>query len=399
MASANIKTKAWPVITFANKRQVGTSNGKKSVEVKTHDVNRQRGHSHDRTTRVEVERSLVDNDLTLSAHSSDKHFHSPTPLRIKISKAKYKAALRCDGIYIHDCVPVERWPGGINVRVRDSQSTLTKMAKTVSQRSVESASKISRQVLVASTQNHASSNRANNNNQVDTTVPDWTTTNHVIAGDDVVIYQYKYHASMKPVVTCSNINQRMTLVQLQTQFPSPYHFVWNKNVKETPDELKGLLCYTRNAIWSIIEAYDDKAVAVKLLPEGDTMRLTILNLWELGYPVQQVNGELVGVMMNPRSMPIASSGERLVQMDPSGPDVIRLPEYDQVRAGKLIKKIKSKKRHFLLNDKSIPNEPLPEKVPVVYVLDKPDLRKSPGVDQEKKFCVPLWKKRPAKEDW
>ena len=39
-------------------------------------------------------------------------------LRIKIGKAKCKVALEGGGVYIRDQVPMERWPGGLKVRIK-----------------------------------------------------------------------------------------------------------------------------------------------------------------------------------------------------------------------------------------------------------------------------------------
>ena len=216
------------------------------------------------------------------------------------------------------------------------------------------------------------------------------TSNDVICGEDVVIYQYQRYGTMIPNMVSTRFRKRMTLEQLQEEFPSPFHFIWNKNVKDLPKRLRGLLCYTRNAVWCIVEALDDRAVAIKRLPEGGNHEPVVLNLWELGYPVQQVSGKPIGIMKLPRTIPSPTEG-RFVQMDPLGPDVIvLLPKHDKNKARRIANKLSSKAKPFLMHDTSLENHPLPDEVPVVYVLDKPELRKSVGIGQEKKFCVPLW---------
>ena len=43
------------------------------------------------------------------------------------------------------------------------------------------------------------------------------------------------------LVTCAIIQERLSLENLRTQFTSPYHFIWNKNVHNLPRGLCGML--------------------------------------------------------------------------------------------------------------------------------------------------------------
>ena len=199
-----------------------------------------------------------------------------------------------------------------------------------------------------------------------------------VAGLDVVVYQYLPYN----LATYTHISERMTYAELFQAFDSPWHYIWNKNVKKVPPNLKGLVCLARGAIWCIIHAVGDHAVATKVFPLLGKTKVVVLSLWETGFYLQRIKK---------KDVRNSAAENSFVTMDPAGPDVI-----EPVSNETIPQRIKLKDPFVVEDDVKPKPWPLPDQVPVVYILDNPQYRKSAGT--EKTFSVPLWPRTTKREE-
>ena len=82
-----------------------------------------------------------------------------------------------------------------------------------------------------------------------------------VRGSDVMVDE---HCGL---VTCAIIQERLSLVNSRTQFTSPYHFIWNKNVHNLPRGLCGTLLYYEGRIMVIVKAQGNFALTMSVFPK------------------------------------------------------------------------------------------------------------------------------------
>ena len=82
-----------------------------------------------------------------------------------------------------------------------------------------------------------------------------------VRGSDVLVDE---HCGL---VTCAIIQEHLSLENLRTQFTSPYHFIWNKNVHNLPRGLRGTLLYYEGRIMVIVKAQGNFALAMSVFPK------------------------------------------------------------------------------------------------------------------------------------
>ena len=82
-----------------------------------------------------------------------------------------------------------------------------------------------------------------------------------VRGSDVLVDE---HCGL---VTCAIIQECLSLENLSTQFTSPYHFIWNKNVCKLPRGLRGTLLYYEGRIMVIVKAWGNFALVMSVFPK------------------------------------------------------------------------------------------------------------------------------------
>ena len=94
-----------------------------------------------------------------------------------------------------------------------------------------------------------------------------------------------------------------------------------------PAQLRGVLVFARAKVWVIVKACGDKAIVEQLLPYQAVQHFVVLDLFEDGFYLQQITGNMIAPWkLSWSQMPKKTFQlNDKIEMSPEGPDCVHSP--------------------------------------------------------------------------